>query len=416
MTLSALPRTVGAFAGVIAIALAIGCGGSQEEDLTDEQAREIDRLKSLGYLGGVAAGPPGRGVVVHEPDLAYQGLNLYNAGHAPEATLIGMDGEVLHQWRLPYEEAFPDPGPDAMPPNSAHWRRVYPYPNGDLLAIFEGRALIKIDVDSNLLWAVENGAHHEVTVAGNGEIWVLTRTAHMVPEVNADHPILEDFITVLDSDGNERRSTSVLDAVRLSDFPRLLRSSPMRGDILHTNTLRLLEGTDPDLPVFRAGHVLTSFRKIDASAVIDVETNRVVWALPGMTRGQHDPRLLANGNLLIFDNQRAPDPGSRVIEVDPQTREIVWQYPREGIGPYSKCCGTAQRLANGNTLITYTGPGRAIEVTPEGEIVWEFENPHRFGADDETMAELMEEDDPIAQLMELRRLPPDFGRGWLGRQ
>jgi hypothetical protein len=82
-------------------------------------------------------------------------------------------------------------------------------------------------------------------------------------------------------------------------------------------------------------------------------------------------------------------------------------------GPYSRCCGTAQRLPNGNTLITYTGPGRAVEVTPSGRTVWKFENPHSIGVDDDTMNELMEDDDLIAQLMEVYRLPPDFGAAWL---
>ena len=46
---------------------------------------------------------------------------------------------------------------------------------------------------------------------------------------------------------------------------------------------------------------------------------------------------------------------------------------------YSEYCSSADRLPNGNTLITETIGGRCIEVTPEGEIVWEFLNPgHHF--------------------------------------
>ena len=38
--------------------------------------------------------------------------------------------------------------------------------------------------------------------------------------------------------------------------------------------------------------------------------------------------------------------------------------------------GSAQRLANGNTLITEGAAGRFFEVTSENEIVWEYVNPH----------------------------------------
>ncbi|HHX77017.1 MAG TPA: hypothetical protein GX697_01515, partial [Firmicutes bacterium] len=42
---------------------------------------------------------------------------------------------------------------------------------------------------------------------------------------------------------------------------------------------------------------------------------------------------------------------------------------------FSDRCSSADRLPNGNTLITETIRGRVIEVTPDREIVWEFLNP-----------------------------------------
>ena len=64
----------------------------------------------------------------------------------------------------------------------------------------------------------------------------------------------------------------------------------------------------------------------------------------------------------------------------------------------------AQRLPNGNTLITESDGGRALEVTPDRRIVWEFFNPHRAG----------EQGEYIATLFELLRLPPDFPVDWTG--
>ena len=381
---------------------------SDDGGLSDAQRREIERLRSIGYVRGVATGPAGDGVVTNKPDLAQPGLNLYHAGHAPEAFLMDMEGRVLHRWRLSYEEAFM--GVDrpegrlvasgvAM---NAFWRRVHLYPNGDLLAIFEGLGLVKLDRSSKVIWAVHNSAHHELAIAESGDIYVLTRRAHIVPAVNASEPFLEDFITVLSSDGEELRSVSVLEAIRSSEFAYLLDGSPLRGDIMHTNTLKLLEGIDRPR-VFRDGTVLTSFRKQNALAVIDMRRRKVVWALQGITQGQHDPTLLEDGNLLVFDNRGRAEDASRVIELDPGSGQIVWRYPADGGGLFTECCGTSQRLPNGNTLITYSEPGQAAEVTRDGEIVWEFRSPHRAGIDDTL----------IAQLMEMRRLPEDFADDWL---
>jgi hypothetical protein len=105
---------------------------------------------------------------------------------------------------------------------------------------------------------------------------------------------------------------------------------------------------------------------------------------------QHDPIPLENGHLMVFDN-RGYRQKSRVLEIDPFKRVIVWQYVGSSEAPfYSKTCGTNQRLPNGNTLITESDNGRAFEVTREGEIVWEFYNPFRAGEQSQFIATLFE--------------------------
>ena len=79
--------------------------------------------------------------------------------------------------------------------------------------------------------------------------------------------------------------------------------------------------------------------------------------------------MLANGRILIFDNGRYRG-WSRVIELNPQTMAIEWQYRKEGF--YTLSQGYVQRLENGNTLVTESERGRAFEITREGEIVWEY--------------------------------------------
>jgi hypothetical protein len=64
-------------------------------------------------------------------------------------------------------------------------------------------------------------------------------------------------------------------------------------------------------------------------------------------------------------------PYSRAIEVNPATNEIVWKYQDKPTWSFFN----AQRLPNGNTLITESSFGRMFEVTKEGEIVWEYVNP-----------------------------------------
>ena len=65
------------------------------------------------------------------------------------------------------------------------------------------------------------------------------------------------------------------------------------------------------------------------------------------------------------------------MTVRPVSGEVVWRYQGTKEDPFfSETCGTAQRLPNGNTLITESNEGRAFEVTREGETVWEYFVPH----------------------------------------
>lgn len=63
--------------------------------------------------------------------------------------------------------------------------------------------------------------------------------------------------------------------------------------------------------------------------------------------------------------------------MDKQTKQIVWQYTDTPLHNFfSPYISGAQRLPNGNTLITEGNYGRLFEVTPDKEIVWEYVNPY----------------------------------------
>lgn len=130
----------------------------------------------------------------------------------------------------------------------------------------------------------------------------------------------------------------------------------------------------PAFPMFEAGDIMFSLRSLNMIAVIDPETARVKWSQIGPWHRQHDPDFLPNGTISVYDNRMALG-ASRIVVVDPGTREtrVVFDGARHG-NFYSWQRGRHQTLANGNIMIAESERGRAIEVDPQSEIVWKYEN------------------------------------------
>lgn len=161
---------------------------------------------------------------------------------------------------------------------------------------------------------------------------------------------------------------------------------------------------------FAPENILFDSRNANFIAIIDRHTGHIVWTLgPNFAAtersskvprpvdqisGQHDAHLIeaglpGAGNLLVFDNQGeggyppvalGVNSGSRVLEIDPVGKQIVWQYSAESSGRagwtfYSSFISSARRLPNGNTLIDEGMNGRFFQVTASGKIVWEYVSP-----------------------------------------
>jgi hypothetical protein len=369
-------------------------------------ADEIAALEAIGYAGGSTAPPYRTKVTKHDAARAWPGLNFYTSGHAPVAILMDMEGRVLHEWRKPMAEVFPERWIQVGDKDGAnHWRRAYLFENGDVLVILGGFGMFKIDVDSNLLWKTPDLVHHNAHVLPDGDIATLARQWRVIPHIDPQQPVLEDLVARYDSQGRRKHHVSVLEALERSPYIGLWDGQiPRSRDLFHTNWVQVLDGRlAHQEPAFQAGRVLVSMRSLDAIGVIDLDLRAFVWALKGDFKLQHDPRPLANGHLLLFDNLGRPGRSS-VLELDPASDfSVAWRYGGlDGSPLFTASCGTATRLPNGNTLITETERGRALEVTAEKELVWEFLNPERAGPKNEF----------IAAIFEVTRLPADFPHGW----
>lgn len=347
-----------------------------------------------------------RGVTVHVPDKTQPGMTLYTSGDAPTALLLAADGRVLHQWGRPFSELWDETAAvrAPVPDDHMHFHKAHVFPNGDLLAVYTGvgdspfgYGLVKFDRESNVVWKNLDHFHHDFDLAEDGRIYGLTHAYRKQPLEGVEHfkpPVLDDFLVVLSPEGEIQKRISLLDVFNDSNYRRLLWRVAYYSmeDPLHTNGVEVLSREEAELlgrkiPGAAEGQVLLSFRELDGGtlALVDPEQERIVWATRGPWLAQHDPDILPSGNILMFDNYGhfGEEGESRVIEVDPATGALAWVYTGDRDNPLqSRIRSDQERQPNGNTLITESDGGRLLEVTPEGEIVWEFVNPVRGGEGD----------------------------------
>src|SRR6185295_8031245 len=329
---------------------------------------DLARTISLPYLAGSQAAPGapvGSGVTVWDRKRAFPGINLYTSGHAPEVILMDMSGRTGHRWRYPFERAFPGKAPTDETP---FFRRAQLGADGTLYAIYQGGGLIALDPSSRLLWKVDAGTYNDFFLAPDGAVYLLAKEAKRIPEISATGLVLEDSILVVGRDGKVRDRISLLRALLDSPYAKLFSPRLPAGDVLHSNTIEVFDGRLASRsPLFAAGNALVSFRQIDTIGIVDLKARRFVWAQRGPWAGQHQPTLLDNGRILLFDNQ-PHERSSRALEFDPLSGTIEWQYPppaapsdAKGIPLLaSEQAGACQRLPNGDTLITESDHGQAF--------------------------------------------------------
>jgi len=296
------------------------------------------------------------GVRYYDRQRAWPGYTLFSPAFGDQALLIDMNGLVIKNWPV------------------VHCQLPELLPNGNLLADNYLAGLMELTWSGEVVWQWEGMCHHDFERLPNGNTIFLLAT---------DEPDERGISTL-----GELRSDSILEVTpqnevvwqwhfidhteALHDLGRVPFPVTVK-DWLHTNTLEVL----PPNPSgerdkrFRAGNLLFSCRSQDVIGVVDRDSEEIVWAWGlGYLDGQHQPTMLDNGHILLFDNGTLRG-YSRVVELDPLSGDVVWAYEdRETF--FSPYRAGVQKLPNDNILVCESDSGRLFELTEDKEIVWEY--------------------------------------------
>jgi hypothetical protein len=310
--------------------------------------------------------------------------------------------------------------------------------------IFDNKSIGELDWEGKTVWTWGDDApgkaalqNHDWNRLPDGNTLVVSTLNHVIPEFS-QKPIADQAIYEVTPKGK------VVWTWVVSDHIREFGISPQGLDLLRKVLANGFQGhgflTINDMqPIgpnkwakagdkrFDPDNIVVDSREANFVAIIDKKTGHVVWRIGAdyeaggatggagfgaiaplrpvldenvprpidQTSGQHDAHIIPEGlpgagDLLVFDNEGPAgyppariglNNGSRILEIDPVKKEIVWQYDASNSNQpnwlfYSAFISSARRLPNGNTLIDEGMDGRIFQVTRDGEIVWEYVNPH----------------------------------------
>ena len=324
------------------------------------------------------------GLIHYNPQQTYRGYTLVTNLNGHESRLVDMEGRICHTWRsdqgIGYSYLLPNgnlllrTGPAVEETSFLARPEMELLPRGGRTV---AGAILELDWDGNVVWEYRYPLlHHDFERLPNGNTLVLTW--ELIPEEisqrvkgghddGASRGMLGDVVREITPAGDTVYEWTSWDHLDFDEDRICFLEG--REEWTHQNALNITHD----------GDLLVSFRQTDTVGIVDKASGKFRWKWGrGNISHQHHPTMLDNGNVLLFDNgpHKRGVTHSRVIEIDPVTDEVAWEYRGDPpISFYSYHISGAERLPNGNTLICEGAPGRIFEATPVGEIVWEYINP-----------------------------------------
>lgn len=385
------------------------------------------------------------GVTLCDPARAYPVYILFGAPDG-KTHLVDMAGNDVHQWNwLGFPSKMLDPalnggrrGDLLVQVQQMHGGHAAA--DGDFNNIFHNKSIGVVDWNGKLLWTYganrPGGLHqnHDYERLPNGDTLILIAFDRHIPGFKADKTA-DQAIDEVTPSGKVVWHWDVADHISELGFsPQGLQGlkdgfsidgsgAPGRTGFLTLNDMTTVGPNhwfDQGDSRFAPDNVMINSREANFVAIIDRKSGKIVWHLGPVypdtgkipdgrvanltlprpvdqMSGEHFPHIIPEGlpgagDLLVLDNQgnagippanvEAID-ASRVLEIDPVKKEIVWQYNGESSGFalwqfHTEFMGSVQRLPNGNTLIDEAQFGHVFQVTPQGEVVWDYVSPY-FG-------------------------------------
>jgi len=273
-------------------------------------------------------------VDVYRSDKTWAGTTLLTDNHNPERPRIievNMLGEIVWEYQVPQNlRQYTNPGFDGELLS-----------NKNILFVLPRYGVYEINRNGNVVWSyLDKKVSHDADRLPNGNTLVVYGNEDKISDAQ---------VKEINPKGEIVWAWYAKDHFYESPYKDIYDQG-----WTHTNAVSRLPN----------GNTLISPRNFNFVVEVDPQGSVVRTIGEGIYHRQHDPEILPNGNILVANHRRP----HRAVEVDPKKGKVVWQSA--GFEQDTVPVRDANRLPNGNTLIT--GTTKVVEITTQGEIVWQL--------------------------------------------
>lgn len=288
---------------------------------------------------------------------------------------------VLHHWSV------------KNPFKKDHHRIVHPIllANNHIIYSFMGKAIHRIDAESNLVWKQDRiESHHSMNFDDNGDLWICSYDAKVwistgYYDINGKTIFyLDQYITKIDPEtGNKLFHKSIADILKENNLSNYLIKSANTKDPIHLNDVQPALKTTQ---YYNKGDLFLSLRQPSIVIHYRPETNKVIDIIEGPFVSQHDVDFYENNALVLFNNNshtlgnkesmKPPRDSSKLIYSGNFHSDII-KYDFESKSSvilHDSLFKAHELFTHTEGLMEYLAPNTIFVEEQNSGVLWIFEN------------------------------------------
>ena len=252
--------------------------------------------------------------------------------------------------------------------------------------ILSGTGLIAIYNDKGIMETSfeDQSLHHDIAIKTPSRIFALSRHFRNIQHKGKTIKIVDDSVVEIDL-----KLKKIIERYPLLNYFSIPDKLPKPNqffqgsvNIFHTNSIDYIKAN----PINGNEGVLITMRNFHGGtiALIDLKINKLLWQSPkGLFSYPHDGKFTKDGTITVFDNGDIKEINSRIVEMDINTNEIIYEYdPLKSKKPvrlkelerwniFSPYVSGVQKTDKGY-LVTSGMQGKIFEISKDHQIVWEL--------------------------------------------